>query len=256
MLGLWMALGLVGCTLDLTEPFLVGDGPGTLSITLSLAETSPTEGCWSVRVLARPPHRDGRLVEVADSTVRIDGDAVFPARRAHELAVFVYEQPRRCGPRPDALALEIPYLAAEAALGWPMSQLPLPWGQGADTVRVRVGEIAQMAVPSLEPLSALGGRTRLDWSARVLRAPGAPSGQEDHQLLTNFSETASAMLPLGAPFTGTAGARWEVQWAIFWRIDQTASDGRLNASLQYGVSRSSFLWVESEGGATLLEVDG
>jgi len=243
LLGL---LGLGACVLDLTDPFLVGDGPATLSVNLSLSETTGGEGCWSARILARPQHRDGRLIPIADSTVRIDGAPLLPSRRAHELAVFVYEQPRTCGPRRETLSIEIPYLNEVRQLEWPLERLPLPWGNAVDTVRVAPGGTGKLSVPRVLLSDQLGGRARLDWSARVLRATDAPAGQEDHQLLTNFSQTAKDFLPVGAPFTGVPGSRWEIQWAIFSRVDRSLPSGELDASIQFGVSRSSFLLVDSE----------
>ncbi len=236
------ALLLAGCTVDLTDPPLEGDGPARLSIAFTVSDLEDPQGCWSMAILARPVLRGGFLVPVSDSTIRVAGETLRPDPRPHELASFRYHTPTRCGDRPTSVSLEVPFLEEAGELNWPLGTLPMPWG-GADEVEVPHGTTAVLPVPIFPALLALPGEPRLDWTARVARAPDAPPDQEDHQLLTNASEAVGGALRIGAPFTSVGGTRWDVSWGIFSRMDHTTPSERLEASLQYGILRLTRLRV-------------
>jgi hypothetical protein len=247
-LGLIFLLVLLdGCTVDLTDPPLVGDGPARLGMAFTVMDVEGEEGCWSVRVTARPLLREGRLAPVPDSTVYLAGEAYLPLRRPHELASFVYGATPRCGERPEFVSIQVPFLEGVEELNWPLGSLPMPWQEESNEVLVPRDGIVALGVPHFALPLDLPGEPRLDWTARVARAPDAPDDQEDHQLLTNSAERASNSLSIGAPFTSVAGTVWEVRWGIFSRLDLTTASQRLEAALEYGVFRvTRFRVVEGE----------
>ncbi len=248
----WLLASLLlgGCTLDLTDPPLVGDGPARLSIAFTVNDLEGSQGCWSMAVLARPVLRQGFLVPVSDSTIRVAGETLRPDPRPHELASFRYQTPTRCGERPGSVSLEVPFLDGAGGLNWPLGSLPMPWEGGTEEVQVPPGGTAVLSIPIFPALLALPGEPRLDWTARVSRAPDAAEGQDDHLLLTNASESPGGVLRVGPPFTTAAGSRWEVSWGIFTRMDHTTPSEELEASLQYGILRLTRLRVgEGEFGS-------
>lgn len=235
--SLFLALGSQGCTLDLTDPFLVDDTPATVTIQLNLTEDGQGEGCWGARVTARPRFQAGQLALGSDSTLVLNDATYLPDPRPHSLSVFVYEVPAVCGPRPPWIALDLPMVEELIELPWPLAAIPLPWSslETPSVVRVPEGATATITFPGVDLPLELQGQRRLDLTARVVRGPQAPAGQPDHQLLSNLPSTGSGGFQLGAPFTSVSGAWWRVQWGVFYRIDTTLPSGRLNAALQYGV---------------------
>jgi hypothetical protein len=233
----FLILSFAGCTLDLTEPVLVDDSPATLTIQFTLTEASEGLGCWTSRVTARPRFESGQLVFAADSMLLVDGIPYAPKPRPHELAVFVYETPASCGPRPPVVSIALPMVEEMAQLPWPLEALPMPWS-GLDSpvvVSVPAGSTASIPVPGISIPEGLLGRSRVDLTARVVRGPGAPANQQDHQLLSNLPQGTLGVLQLGAPFTSVVGTRWRIQWGVFLRIDASTPGGILNAAVQYGV---------------------
>jgi hypothetical protein len=235
------------CTIDLTDPPVVGNEPQRLSIAFSVADLQGNDACWALRVSARPFLRDGRFVPVADSTVRVAGETHLPGPRAHELASFIYQTAPSCGARPAQVAIEVPFLEGVEDLAWPLTALPLPWEGESDPGLVPAGEIAYLDVPTVALPPDILGERRLDWTARVARSRDAAGDQEDHQLLSNSSEASGTVLPVGAPFTSVAGSVWEVRWGIFSRIDRATPSGGLEASLEYGFQRITRIRVVDPG---------
>ncbi len=235
------------CTLDLTDPLREGDEPARVVIGISVSELEGEGACWSVRVSAWPLLRDGRFASAQDSTAHIAGTAHLPARRPHELSPFIYRAARECGSLPEVVALRLPWLDGVGELDWPLEALPVPRGAAPPEVVVSAGEVARLDVPLVPPPFPSTGEVISFWNARVSRALDAPAEQEDHQLLTNSSASPSASTPttfaLGAPFTSVAGTLWDVRWGTLTRIDEATPSGRLEAALEFSVTRVTRLRV-------------
>jgi hypothetical protein len=233
--------GAGACTLDLTDPPLEGDEPARLIIGITVSELEEEGSCWSVRVSAWPLLREGRFASIQDSTAHIAGAAHLPLRRPHELSPFIYRTTRECGSLPGVVPLGLPWLDEIGELDWPLEALPIPRGTAPTEVVVAVGGVAWLDVPLVPPPFPSTGEVISFWNARVSRAPDAPEEQEDHQLLTNSSASnspsASTTLALGAPFTSVAGTLWDVRWGTLTRIDEVTPSGRLEAALEFSVTR-------------------
>jgi hypothetical protein len=238
---LLVGAGAAACTLDLTDPPLEGDEPARLIIGITVSELEGEGACWSVRVSAWPLLRDGRFASAQDSTAHIAGTAHLPARRPHELSPFIYRTTRECGGLPEVVALHLPWLDGIGELDWPLEALPVPRGAVPAEVAVSAGGVARLDVPLVAPPFPSSGEVISFWNARVSRAPDAPPEQEDHQLLTNSSQSSSPSTPttlsLGAPFTSVAGTLWDVRWGTLTRIDEGTPSGRLEAALEFSVTR-------------------
>jgi len=238
------------CTLDLTDPLREGDEPARVVIGISVSELEGEGTCWSVRVSAWPLLRDGRFAAAQDSTAHIAGTAHLPARRPHELSPFIYRATRECGSLPEVVALRLPWLDGVGELDWPLEALPVPRGAAPPEVVVSAGGVARLDVPLVPPPFPSTGEVISFWNARVSRAPDAPAEQEDHQLLTNSSASPSAStsttFALGAPFTSVAGTLWDVRWGTLTRIDEATPSGRLEAALEFSVTRVTRLRVVEE----------
>ncbi|TVR53371.1 MAG: hypothetical protein EA421_11430 [Gemmatimonadales bacterium] len=244
LLPLLLLLAATGaCTLDLTDPPLVGDEPARLVIGITVSELEGEGACWSVRISAWPLLQDGRFVPARDSTAHIAGTAHLPARRPHELSPFIYRATRECGSLPEVVALSIPWLDGIGELDWPLEAMPFPRGVAPPEVEVPAGGVAWIDVPIVSPPFPFSGEVISFWNARVSRAPDAPEEQEDHQLLTNSSTSSSTTFALGAPFTSVAGTLWDVRWGTLTRIDEATLSGRLEAALEFSVTRVTRLRV-------------